>query len=114
MEPAGSVEPMERVGPPGPVQPLVRPAYEVLPKGVPLIVPVPGTGNRPEPLAPPRAATRQSVAVLAAGGAASAAALEAVLDRFESGSPPRTADEVREIFSAAFLRLYNREKSRRA
>ena len=117
VEPVGSVEPMERVGPPGPVQPLGRPAHEVLPEGVPLVVPVPGTGNRPEPLAPPAsqgAATRRSVAVLAASAAASAAALDAVLDRFESGSPPRTADEVREIFGAASLRLYNREKSRRA
>ena len=114
VEPVGSVEPTERAGPPGTVQPLGRPAHEVLPEGVPLIVPMPGTGNRPEPLAPPGAAPRQSVAVLAASTAASAAALEAVLDRFESGSPPRTADEVREIFSAAFLRLYNREKSRQA
>ena len=186
-----------------------RPAPGILPEGVPLLAPVPGAGNRPEPLAPPailrpapgspmaalvaglglrghdlkhlaperiagmtgraarcaaagiaealaardalaRAAgldpgafgpeddapcvaagsveealrrglsagagspksldtlARRPVAMLAADARAAAAAVEAILVRFETGSPPRSAAEAREIFGDALLREYNR------
>jgi type VI secretion system protein len=58
------------------------------------------------------AATRSSVAALAVNSNAAAAGLDAVLARFSTDPPPRSAAEVREIFGTAFLNAYHRETDR--
>lgn len=57
-------------------------------------------------------ATRESVTALTVTAAAAAAALDAVLDRLASDGPPGSAEQVREIFGAAFLNAYHREMKR--
>lgn len=57
-------------------------------------------------------ATQGSVAALTVTATAAAAALDAVLDRLNADGPAGSADQVREIFGAAFLNAYHREMKR--
>lgn len=59
-------------------------------------------------------ATQESVTALTVTATAAAAALDAVLDRLTADGPPGSAEQVREIFGAAFRNAYHRAMKRSA